>query len=283
MFLKLNRKFGIEKSDVYPNDSTKKRRTISTKLLIGVVSLSISLVSFGQSQNQTFTVKGVSFEMIYVQGGSFNMGCISEQSNDCEDDTKPVHRVTLSDYYIGKFEVTQELWNAVMSDNSSSFKGDRLPVEKVSWNDAQEFISKLNVQTGKQFRLPTEAEWEYAARGGVKSSGYKFSGSNDINAVAWYKNNSGDRTHDVGGKQPNELGIYDMSGNVWEWCGDWYNEDYYSSSPSNNPVGASSGSYRVLRGGSWGYEHDYLCVVSHRSDLSPEYCSRSIGFRIVLP
>ena len=214
--------------------------------------------------DQTFTVNGVSFTMIGVGGGTFMMGATSEQGSDASDDEKPAHRVTVSSFHIGKYEVTQALWRAVMGNNPSRFKGDNLPVEWVNWDDCQEFIRKLNSLTGKKFRLPTEAEWEYAARGGNKSRGYKYSGSNTIGDVAWYDDNSGSKTHPVGTKAPNELGLYDMSGNVYEWCQDWYGKDYYSSSPSSNPTGPSSGSYRVDRGGGWSNDAG-SCRVSNRS------------------
>ena len=229
--------------------------------------------------NKTFTVEGITFEMIAVKGGTFTMGGTSEQGSDAYDWEKPTHNVILSDYYIGKFEVTQELWYAVMGNNPSYFKGNNLPVEAVSWNDIQEFIKKLNQKTGANFRLPTEAEWEYAARGGNKSRGYKYSGSNNIGDVAWYTDNSGDKTHQVGTKAPNELGIYDMSGNVWEWCQDWYSN--YSSSSQTNPKGASSGSARVLRGGSW-FSDAWNCRVSFRYYNNPDDGYYFIGFRLVL-
>ncbi len=228
------------------------------------------------SGNRTFTVNGVSFEMIAVKGGTFTMGGTSEQGSDAESNEKPTHSVTLSDYYIGKFEVTQKLWKAVMGSNPSYFKGDNLPVENVSWNDAQEFIRKLNQQTGQNFRLPTEAEWEYAARGGNKSRGYKYSGSNSIDDVAWYTSNSGSKTHQVGTKSPNELGIYNMSGNVWEWCLDWYGN--YSSASQTDPMGPGSGSGRVFRGGSWGTN----CRVSDRNYSTPGRRGSGLGFRVVL-
>ena len=210
------------------------------------------------------------------------MGCTSEQGSDCYDDEKPSHTVNLSSFYIGKYEITQAQWQAVMGTNPSEFSGcDNCPVEKVSWNDVQEFIQKLNQQTGKRYRLPTEAEWEYAARGGNKSRAYKYSGSNDISAVAWYGGKSGNKTHLVRQKSPNELGIYDMSGNVWEWCSDWYANDYYSSSPSSNPQGPSTGSGRVLRGGSW-YSAATDCRVANRRNDSPEYRSFNLGFRVLL-
>ena len=227
----------------------------------------------------TIPVKnGINIEMVKVETGSFNMGATPETIYP-DNDEKPVHRVTLTnDYYIGKYEVTQALWQAVMGSNPSFFKGTDLPVETVSWNDCQDFISKLNAMTGKRFRLPTEAEWEYAARGGKKSRGYLFSGSITLGDVAWYKENSGSKTHVVGTKQPNELGIYDMSGNVWEWCQDW--KGSYSSSPQTNPTGAVSGSYRVCRGGSWLISAWY-CRSSCRYNFTPDcHCSR--GLRLVL-
>ena len=225
-------------------------------------------------ENKTFTVKGVSFEMVFVEGGTFQMG-----SNDGDSDEKPVHQVTLSNYYIGKTEVTQELWQAVMGSNPSfsSFKGAKNPVNYVSWNDCQEFIKKLNKLTKQNFRLPTEAEWEYAARGGNKSRGYKYSGSDYLGSVAWYEDNSGNEVHPVGSKSPNELGLYDMSGNVWEWCSDWYGS--YPSSSQTNPTGPSSGSYRVLRGGSF-YVGAAGCRSANRFINGPIYRSLSLGLRL---
>ena len=228
----------------------------------------------------TISVKnGINIEMVKVEAGSFNMGATPEMENPWEDE-KPVHRVTLTnDYYIGKYEVTQALWQAVMGSNPSNFKGDALPVEQVSWNDCQDFISKLNAMTGKRFRLPTEAEWEYAARGGKKSRGYQYSGSNTLGDVAWYSDNSGKKTHDVGTKQPNELGIYDMTGNVWEWCQDWYGS--YSSSPQTNPTGAVRGSDRVNRGGSW-VNSARDCRSSCRGSYAPDDRYIGLGLRLVL-
>ncbi len=232
--------------------------------------------------SKTFTVKGVTFNMVKVEAGTFTMGATEEQGSDVDSGEKPAHQVTLTkDYYIGQTEVTQALWQAVMGNNPSEFKGDNLPVENVSWEDCQTFITKLNSLTGSKFRLPTEAEWEYAARGGKKSQGYKYSGSNTIGDVAWYNDNSGDKTHDVGTKAPNELGIYDMSGNVWEWCQDWYSKDYYSSSPLSNPIGPSSGSHRVRRGGGW-YYNAWSCRVSNRDDFTPGSRYGGLGLRLVL-
>ena len=228
----------------------------------------------------TIPVKnGIIIDMVRVEAGTFTMGATPEMKDPFLWE-KPAHQVTLTnDYYIGKYEVTQALWKAVMGKNPSNFKGDNLPVEQVSWDDCQEFINKLNKITGKKFRLPTEAEWEYAARGGKKSRGYQYSGSNNISDVAWYDSNSGNKTHTVGSKQANELGIYDMSGNVLEWCQDWH--DDYSSSSQTNPTGANSGSYRVRRGGSW-RSSAWDCRSSCRSLNTPGGRFSCLGLRLVL-
>ena len=226
--------------------------------------------------NYSETTNGLNLEMIAVQGGTFTMGCTSEQGEDCSHSEIPTHQVTLSDFYIGKYEVTQGQWKAIMGNNPSSFKGDNLPVENVNWNYVQEFIRKLNVQTGKNFRLPTEAEWEFAARGGISSSGYKYSGSNTADDVAWYSENSEKKTHPVGTKSPNELGIYDMSGNVWEWCSDWFGS--YNNNAQTDPQGPSSGSYRVFRGGGWS-DRAGGTRVSVRDDGTPG-ARADFGFRL---
>ncbi|MBQ0023997.1 MAG: formylglycine-generating enzyme family protein [Prevotellaceae bacterium] len=217
--------------------------------------------------------------MIPVEGGTFTMGATAEQGSDAYDDEKPAHSVTLRSYMIGETEVTQALWEAVMGKNPSKHKGNNRPVECVSWKDCQKFIDKLNSLTGKRFRLPTEAEWEYACRGGNRSKGYKYSGSNTLSDVAWYADNSGGTTHDVKTKSPNELGIYDMSGNVWEWCSDW--KGSYSSSSQTNPTGAASGSGRVRRGGSW-YNNAWICRSSFRGGSTPGHSSSDLGLRLVL-
>lgn len=223
----------------------KKHKSQSKPTKGGTVKRVTTKASYS---NGTLTVNGIKYNMVWVEGGTFRMGATSEQGSEISDE-KPVHSVTLSGYYIGKTEVTQALWQAVMGSNPSYFEGDDLPVEQVSWDDCQEFIRKLNSLTGQNFRLPTEAEWEFACRGGNNSRGYKYSGSNYIDNVAWYDGNSGDKTHPVATKSPNELGIYDMSGNVWEWCADWYGD--YSSGRQTNPKGPYGGSYRVRRGGGW--------------------------------
>ena len=228
---------------------------------------------------KTFYANGVPFEMVEVRGGTFRMGATSEQGCDAYDWEKPVHSVTLSGYYIGKTEVTQALWKAVMGSNPSRSIGDDLPVECVSWDDCQEFIRKLNSLTGQHFRLPTEAEWEFACRGGNNSLGYKYSGSDNIDNVAWYDGNSGDKTHPVATKSANELGIYDMSGNVWEWCCDWYGD--YTSGALTNPKGPESGSLCVLRGGCRRYSAGD-CRSSNRLSDVPTGRGGDLGLRLAL-
>ena len=259
-------------------------------------SLSVLSSWFCEGQNvvlsivYTETVSGLSFDMVYVEGGTFRMGGTEEQGEDAWVGEKPVHSVTLSDYYIGKYEVTQGLWKAVMGtgveeqmekagESDLYGVGDDYPMYYVSWDEAQEFVSKLSELTGKKYVLPTEAQWEYAARGGVKSRGYKYSGSNTIDDVAWYAGNSETAAHPVGTKLPNELGIYDMSGNVWEWCSDWYSD--YSDVSQTDPTGPSSGSFRVFRGGSW-FNSAGRCRVSNRHDGDPGYRTDNLGFRVAL-
>ncbi|MDH5397906.1 MAG: SUMF1/EgtB/PvdO family nonheme iron enzyme, partial [Cyclobacteriaceae bacterium] len=216
--------------------------------------------------------------MVYVEGGTFTMGCTSEQA-DCDDNEKPTHRVGLSSYYISKYEVTQAQWNSVMERNSTDNEDcPTCPVAGVSWNNIQEFLQKLNARTEVNYRLPTEAEWEYAARGGSKSRGYQYSGSNSLSSVAWYGGNSGDRTHPIGSKSANELGLYDMTGNVFELCQDWYGESYYSGNPSNNPMGPSSGFERVFRGGS--FYNSINNRVTNRAGVDPKVGFFFIGFRL---
>jgi formylglycine-generating enzyme required for sulfatase activity len=237
-------------------------------------------VTTTETKTTTGRTSAIEPEMVFVKGGTFRMGATSEQGYNVYNDEKPAHSVTLSDYYIGKYEVTQAQWEAVMGNNPSNFKRDpNRPVEQVSWNDVQEFITKLNQLTGKTYRLPTEAEWEYAARGGSSSRGYKYSGSNTLSDVAWYDDNSNDETHPVGTKNPNELGIYDMSGNVYEWCSDWYGA--YSSNSQTNPQGPSEGSRRVGRGGGWCYIAK-ICRVSNRDAGLADIRSYFLGFRLVL-
>ena len=238
--------------------------------------------------NLILTVGDVTYTLVYVDGGTFTMGATREQGSDAYDSEKPSHSVTLSSYHIGETEVTQALWQAVMgslpSDISSSsydLKGSQRPVCSVSWEDCQGFISRLNSLTGQQFRLPTEAQWEYAARGGSKRRGYKYSGSNDVGNVAWCTDNTnGKGSHNVKTKSPNELGLYDMSGNVSEWCQDWFGS--YSSGSQTNPTGASIGYPRVVRGGSW-ISRASSCRVSDRDSIgAPSHRDYNLGLRLAL-
>ena len=231
-----------------------------------------------------FTVKDVSFKMIYVEGDTFQMG---SDDKDAEGNESPVHQVTLNSYLLGETPVTQALWAAVMGEEPSYNggwveeygRGGDYPAYRVSWKDCQEFIKKLNKLTGKTFRLPTEAEWEFAARGGKQRSPYKYAGGNNIDEVAWCALNSGGKVHPVKRKKPNALGLYDMSGNVFEWCGDWFGD--YHSSPQTNPKGRTSGTHRVLRGGSRGTSAE-SCRVSNRSSCAPVNCNRNRGLRLAL-
>ena len=238
-------------------------------------------------QYEDYYIGNAVFTMVRVDGGSFMMGGTAEQGNDPIDREKPVHQVTLSTYYIGQTEVTQALWQEIMGNNPSNFPGSEHPVEQVSWEDCQEFIAILNDMTGQAFRLPTEAEWEYAARGGIFSDGYKYAGSNELYAVAWYSYNDSWQlrgydnygTHTVATRMPNELDLYDMSGNVHEWCNDWYGN--YSGDAQFNPIGPASGTNRIYRGGSW-YFDEWFCRVSFRNGLSPSYRSYGIGLRLAM-
>ena len=232
---------------------------------------------------KTFTVekngRKVSFTMMPVEAGTFTMGATSEQKDHPFYDETP-HSVTLTkDYYIGETEVTQELWLAVLGTQPSYNKGISLPVEQVSWGDCMEFLLKLNQMTGQNFRLPTEAEWEYAARGGKKGKGYQYSGNYAVGEVAWFWNNSSEKTHPVKSKKPNELGIYDMSGNVWEWCQDWYGD--YPDKPLTNPKGPTTGLVRVVRGGCFKSDSPF-CRTAFRYSNDPTYTSGELGFRLAL-
>ena len=213
---------------------------------------------------------GVKLELVRVPGGSFQMG-----SNNGSDDEKPVHQVTVSPFAIGKYEVTQAQWQAVMGHNPSNFKGDDLPVENVSWDDAQEFCRTLSQRTAQSYRLPTETEWEYACRAGPTGD---YAGN--LDAMAWYDKNSENKTHAVGQKQPNAWGLYDMHGNVWEWCADWYEGSYYGQSAAADPPGPTSGSLRVGRGGGW-VNTAAGCRSAFRYASSPGNRGGNLGFRLV--
>ncbi len=264
-------------------------------------SYTIYAKAFDTSDNSAtsdvITVTSIPGEMIFVQGGTFEMG---DHYNEGQSDEIPVHSVTLDDFYIGKYEVTQTEYEAVVGNNPSYFSGDNLPVEQVTWCDAVTFCNLKSQQEGltpcynlndwscdfsaNGYRLPTEAEWEYAARGGVNwTDDYRYSGCHEYIVLpdyAWYYSNSGSHTHEVGTRLPNQLDTYDMSGNVWEWCNDWYNSNYYSSSPSNNPQGPASGSLRVIRCGSWLFPGG-VCRVAFRDYFYPEFGFDDLGFRFV--
>ena len=268
-----------------------------SSILFVLILMTVISTSCGKDEPvnpaETFIENGVTFNMVAIEGGTFTMGMTAEQESDAYDVEQPAHEVTLSSYCIGQTEVTQALWQAVMDSNPSYFSSRnnyatnlQRPVESVSWNDCQTFISKLNQLTGRTFRLPTEAEWEFAARGGNKSKGYKYSGSNNPDDVAWYSvpsqtsGNVGYGTQTVATKAPNELGLYDMSGNVWEWCQDYWAQSY-SSDAQTNPTGPTSGPGRVLRGGCWYYEAKY-CSVLHRRFFGPLNTGNNLGLRLAL-
>ena len=219
----------------------------------------------------------IEIDMVDIKGGTFSMG--SSWSFESDRDERPLHKVTVNSFRIGKNVVTQSQWKIIMGDNPSKHIGDSFPVVNASWNDVQEFIRRLNEKTGKHYRLPTEAEWEFAARGGNLSKGYKYSGSNSIEDVAWYVINSGKKLHPIGEMIPNELGIFDMSGNIAEWCQDWYEEEYYRHSPVNNPEGPDTGTFRVVRGGSC-ISPSRACRITYRGNALPDFSKYTIGFRL---
>lgn len=245
--------------------------------------LSLLVVAELSAQNIFIDANGVSFQMVPVEGGSFMMGAQrtnpSGQNYDptANSDESPVHQVTLSSYFMGQTEVTQGLWEAVMGNRPSYFINDEKPVENVSWNDCQEFVAALNELTGFTFRLPTEAEWEFAARGGNLSHGFLYPGGDDPYYLAWYFGISSWTTHEVGTKLPNELGLYDMGGNVWEWCNDWYGT--YPSDTQFDPQGAVGDSARVARGGSW-MDQKELCRVTPRACYQPQDGGPFLGLRL---
>lgn len=228
----------------------------------------------------TFSVKGTVYKMIKVEGGEFNMGASENEKSMADPDEFPEHPVEVKTFYIGEMEVTQKLWQDVMGSNPSEFVGEENPVDRASWNECQVFIDKLNNMTGRSFRLPTEAEWEFAARGGNNSKHYIFAGSDDIEEVAWYDSNRDGKTHKVGEKKPNELGLYDMCGNVAEWCSDWYDAKYYELKEKNNPTGPDKGSYRVLRGGGWYITNKQFSRIANRSGNTLDYKFNYLGLRL---
>ncbi len=246
-------------------------------LVLGVLCCSVTLLA--QQSDRESILQNLVNNMVAVEGGTFQMGATEEQGEDIYLNERPMHEVTLSDFSIGKYEVTQEEWEAVMGANPSKVKSKKHPVEQVSWDDCQVFIQKLNELTGKEFRLPTEAEWEYAARGGNLSKGFKYAGSNDMSEVGWYRQTEAYPTQDVGKKAPNELGLYDMSGNVMEWCSDGYSA--YQPEAQTNPKGSEYPSSRVCRGGSWNYR-ERNCRVSCRADAKASTVASHIGLRLAM-
>ena len=272
---------------IFRDDSTAVRI-----ILVALVILPGCAYSRDETTATDFTATQYDIEMVYVQGGTFVMGCTPEQGNDCDGREKPAHEVTLSDFYIGKYEVTQKQWREIMgtdlrrqlnvaigTEAPLSGKRDNYPMYYVSWEDAREFIERLNDETGKGYRLPTEAEWEYAARGGNQSRGYKYSGSAGAGAIAWHSDNSKNMTHPVGTKEANELDIYDMSGNVNEWVSDWYGD--YSGDSQINPDGPMSGKYpyHVFRGGGW-FNGAWYARVSYRNAGDSRSRTGDVGFRL---
>jgi len=234
-----------------------------------------------QAKDSNIATNSIGMKLIYIPPGEFMMGS-PDSEKDRHSDEGPQHRVRISKgFYMSVTEVTQAQCKAVMGSNPSSFQGDDLPVEQASWNDAIEFCNKLSQKEGKGYRLPTEAEWEYACRAGSTTRFYFGDGDSQLSHYAWYDVNSGSKTHRVGKKKPNAFGLYDMHGNVLEWCSDWYDAGYYSQSPGDDPKGPSTGQYRVFRGGRWGSSAN-SCRVAARNFLTPVDCSFSLGFRLVL-
>jgi formylglycine-generating enzyme required for sulfatase activity len=232
-------------------------------------------IKYRAGTKQQSCIRDIADNMIWVPGGKFVMGTNKGNANE-----KPEHAVQVKSFYISKYEVTQEQWEMVMGTNPSYFKNcTDCPVENVSWVDANKFVNALNQLTGKHYRLPTEAEWEYAARGGNEQGGFTYSGSNVIDDVAWHYNNSRKKTHPVGQKMPNEAGLYDMTGNVSEWCSDWYDETYYTHAPQSDPKGPADGNWHVLRGGSW-FAFDIESRNCYRNYPSADYRLYTIGFRL---
>lgn len=262
-------------------------------LLLIVAMMSCVGVLSAQTQgtgNRVFTVNHIPLKMVFVKGGDMRLGCDNSRDDSCRAEEIPVHVVKLSDYYIGETEITQAQWMAVMGrdNNPSYWKGNSLPVERVSWAECQRFVNRLNkflakeLPEGYRFALPSEAQWEYAARGGMKSAGTRYAGGNDLIKLAWFYDNSSQCTHDVRVKAANELGVFDMSGNVWEWCQDFYNENYYSENQEwNNPLNIQENSYYVLRGGSWNYAAPYQrCAKRDYGSQHSRY--EDCGFRVAL-
>ena len=254
-----------------------ERKIALLLIMIAILSLMGGCDTDDDNEADIWTDPATGMVFVWIPGGCFQMG---SDATEAEADEQPVHKVCVDGFWIGKYEVTQDEWQTLMADTPSRFEGGRNPVEQVSWDDCQRFIQEMNALSQARFRLPTEAEWEYAARGGLESRGYTYSGSNDLDSVGWYFGNSDARTHDVGGKHPNESELFDMSGNVWEWCSDWYGKKYYLQSPEDNPQGPDEGTHRVIRGGSW-VDPAGVPRVANRLMIAPETRLLDIGFRLV--
>ncbi len=268
-----------ELADELINEKNAESKPVSGRLVADNAQVPKPAASGGPYIAE-FTDLKTGMEMVFVRGGTFTMGCAPEHGN-CHEHEKPTHRVTVSDFYISKYPVSQKQWEKVMGTNPSMIKGDFAAVETVTWDDAQEYLSRLKSSTGNLYRLPTEAEWEYAARGGEKSKGYKFAGSDNLNDVGWYSGNTPHlAVRKIGAKAPNELGLYDMCGNVFEWVGDWYAP--YPSRSQVDPVGPSTGSYRLLRGGSYFLDAPF-CRVHTRMFIMPDMdVYPSTGLRLAM-
>ncbi len=274
----INILLGKDSQDYNGRDNVDGEGGVDGSDLNYLINIVLGKVNPNQPQTEVIVANGVAFTMVTVEGGTYTMGATAEQGDDGDTDEFPTHQVTLSGFTIGETEVTHALWEAVMGSNHSRYSGDpQRPVDSVTWDECQEFITKLNEVTGLTFRLPTEAEWEFAARGGNKSNGFKYAGSNTIDDVAWYEDNSGTSSHAVATKAPNELGLYDMNGNVWEWCLDWYGD--YSSDAQTDPTGPASGEVRVVRGGGWP-DSAYYCRVTIRGGLDPSDAFSCFGLRL---
>ncbi len=274
----INILLGNDSQDYLDRDNLDGEGGVDGADLNYLINIVLDKVNPNQPQTEVIVANGVAFTMVTVEGGTYTMGATAEQGDDGDTDEFPTHQVTLSGFTIGETEVTQALWEAVMGSNHSRYSGDpQRPVDSVTWDECQEFITKLNEVTDLTFRLPTEAEWEFAARGGNKSNGFKYAGSNTIDDVAWYEDNSGTSSHAVATKAPNELGLYDMNGNVWEWCLDWYGD--YSSDAQTDPTGPASGEVRVVRGGGWP-DSAYYCRVTIRGGLDPSDAFSCFGLRL---
>lgn len=283
----------------------KKYVFVLSLLVTSMISLSLMaqstnpVLNDSTNKNIIFTLpNGPSFEMVFVQGGTFTMGCTEDQKGKCENDALPAHQVVLTNFYAGKYEVTQALWKAVMGttveqqckmagQHNVYGVGDDYPMYYIHFREATTFCENLNqilanqLPEGYEFALPSEAQWEYAARGGVKDEPSMYAGGKFASDVAWYEGISEHSSHPVGQKQPNELGLYDINGNVWEWCQDWYDEDFYKHSVLQDPVNANCAANRVYRGGSWDYEAK-LCRVSMRFYGAPSGRTINLGIRLVL-